>query len=231
MSTQALNAAIRPIGLLVDALIDPKSAAKPLGEERSWVVAAAIGGALTFYLAHEMMPFTLQALRSSIPNGTESRQVEEMIASFYRYQRIGAAISPLLLVGKWLVIACIVYVGCVLSDVRANLKNLFAIVSHCGFIPICQDLLTLAVLRLRGESIESSADLVVRFGPDLFIRPEGKLLLGALSFLNLFHVWYYISLALLISFMESAPKRRGFLAVAPLAILHFLFVVGSTLLQ
>lgn len=228
MSTQTLNAAIRPLGLLIDALIDPKSAAKPLGEERSWVVAAVLAGALTFYLANEMMPLTLEAMRSSIPSGTDTRQAEEMIGTFHRYQRIGAAISPVLLICKWLVIACIVYVGCVLCDVRANIKNLFAIVSHCGFIPLCQDLSTLAVLRLRG--IESSADLVVRFGPDLFIHPESKLMLGALSFLNLFNIWYYISLALLISFMGTVPKRRGFMTITPLAILHFVFALGATLL-
>jgi hypothetical protein len=223
--------AMRPIGLLIDAMIDHKAAAPPLAEKGSWVLPGILGGALTLYLAFEIMPFTLEAVRNSVPSGSEPRQVEDMMATFHKYQFIGAVLSPALLLGKWIITAAILYVGCVLFEIRASMRNLFAIASHCGFILICQDILTLVVLRLRGGAIQSSADLMVSFGPDLFYRPEGSLTLAALSFLSLFNLWYYTSLALLMSFMGGASRSSGFMAAAPLAALHFLFVLGISLLQ
>jgi hypothetical protein len=218
------------VAILFNALVDPKSAAPGLFGRRAWILPTVIGGLLAFYVSISSLPFMLDAVRVALPERTGPEQAERILRSFSFYQHIGVYLSPFMIFFKWCFFSALVYISCVLLDIRVTYRTLFNIVSHCGLLLILQDLLVLAVLNLRHAPIQSASDLAVAFGLDLMIKSASPVVMAILSYFSVLKLWFLVSSGLAISEVGDVSRLRGMLAMVPLVALQVIFFSGLALL-
>ncbi len=220
----------RRLALIVDMIVDPAAAAPLAGEGPAWLLPWALCGACIFWVSVGMTPFTQEALRASLPPGTEAAQAQKMLAAATSYQTIGAYLSPLFLLLKWVLESATVFVSCVLFDIRITFQKLLNLISHCALLLVIQDVMTYLVLRLRAEPIRSASDLVVTFGLDLLLRPKNPAA-AVLHYFSPLNLWFLAACALAVASTGKTSRLRGAAAMAPLVVLQLIFTAGLAFLQ
>jgi hypothetical protein len=133
---------------------------------------------------------------------------------------------PLLLLVKWSLSAWILWMSCVITEIRVGYKNLFALLAQCSLLIFLQDLAVYTILRLDGDRVQTVADLMPRLGFDVFITGLSKPVMAGVSYFSFFNLWYIAILTLTLSFLGRVSKWRAFLATIPVWALPLCLAIG-----
>jgi hypothetical protein len=114
-------------------------------------------------------------------------------------------------------------------DLRTKFRDHFSLLAHGSLIGAIGYLAGFAVIRLKGEELQSMQELRPAFGFDLLLADgANKYLHAALNYFSLFTVWYIVMLTLTLAAMAGISKGKAFAAIAPVWILGLVFaMVGA----
>lgn len=224
MFTRFKTAAIECLQMF-DVLVDPGAAAGRIERRASWVLPLALVGAGSILLGFAILPLTLRVVDQNLPVGIPEDQLQRSLSTAVTVQRIGIALSPVSLIVKWGMGAGILYMSCVILDLRVTFKRLFALLAQCSLIPFLQDMTAFTIIRFRGHSIQKITDLAPAMGLDIFIRDLSKPLMAVVSYFSAFNLWYIVVLSIGLSAISGCTKKKAFLATVP----NWLLPLGITM--
>jgi len=190
-----------------EALHAPEAAfSRPL-EGPSYLVPLALLGSAFVLLAHLQAPMSIHwAVQQMRGAGAPEGQIAAGLAAMRQSQRWAIAVVPVLLFGKWLLFAGILWLTAQLFLAAAGFSRTLSVVAF-SYAPILfRDAVIFLILRIRGWSgLEDPGALNVAIGLNL-LWPRLPLPWSALAGnINLFEFWY---LALLASGMAAASRVR-----------------------
>jgi hypothetical protein len=212
-----------------DILIDPESAVKRLDGTPAWVwplLLTSIGAAI---IGLAWLPIMLRVLEQSLLLGVPEDQARDILNSFVKYQYVSVALGPLLLLLKVALSTWLLYMSCILLNVRATVRQLFALLAQCSLITLLELLTVYTITRLRGADVQSPVDLMPGLGLDLLIHPASAPLLILIRYASVFNVWYVVVLSLGLAYLSGCSKKKAFAATIPVWLIPLLLNLGLAL--
>jgi len=182
-----------------------------INSKPTWLIAYLTIGTGAILIGSLISPFIIQAQIMSMPSDISLQQIENGLKFMKRYQTIGIALSPLLLILKFLIVSAVLWLIVQLFT-EVDFKRIFSVVVHCGVITFLGSILSFIILKLRGlQSIKSAADIQVSLGLDLFLRnPDLDLPLKAfLSNINVFSIWWIVLISLSLSITGKISRIKA----------------------
>ena len=221
--------------MLFEIFIDPQSASQRLSTPIAWLVPLIVVGITGIVLGFANLPTLTNVLERSLPAGLSPEQVQQTLANFKLFQKIGYALFPLITLIKWSFLSSLLFMSCVILDIKVTFKQLFALIAQCAVLMLLQDLVAHLIVRLRGAEAETIADLVPKLGLDLFLsgfsHTLGKTLMTIIGYFSIFNIWYIVVLFLSISYLGRCSKPKAFIACIPVWFLPLCLAVGITWLS
>ncbi len=214
---------------LFDIIVDPAGVAERLADRRTWLYPLLLIAAGSLLMGIYNLPLLQHVAEQNLPAGLSEEQVQETLASVIRTQKIGLFLSPLGLPLKWLLGAALLFMSCVLLDIRVKYQSLFALLAQCGLITFIQDVTVFLIIRLRAEKVETIADLSPRLGLDLVFTNLGPTWMMVLNYFSVFTVAYILALTLALSVTGNCTKGKAFLATIPNWLLPLCIGIGFSL--
>lgn len=211
---------------LLDILLDPGSVVQRLNSNAPWLYPLLIIGLGGIALGLANLPIMTRIIEGSLPAGLPDEQVQQTMRNFLAYQKAGVMLTPLVVMLKWSFLAAILWMSCVILDLRVSFKHLFALLAQCSLLLFLQDLTIYTIIRLKGDEVQTAADLMPRLGLDLLITGLSKSAMAVISYFSVFNIWYIIILTLALSSLGQCSKRRAFLATIPIWVLPLCLTVG-----
>src|SRR5262245_19714560 len=223
------------LNTLFEIFIDPQSASQRLNTPMAWLVPLIVVGITGIVLGFANLPALTTVLERSLPPGLSPEQIQQTLANFTFFQKIGYVLFPLITLIKWSFLSSLLFMSCVILDIKVTFKQLFALIAQCAVLMLLQDLVAHLIVRLRGAEAETIADLVPKLGLDLFLygfsHTLGKTLMTIIGYFSIFNIWYIVVLFLSISYLGRCSKPRAFIACIPVWFLPLCLAVGITWLS
>jgi hypothetical protein len=216
---------------LFDILLDPERAARRLHSNAAWLYPLLIVGLGGIALGLANLPIQARLIESNLPAGLSSEQTENTMRSVLTYQKVGIFPAPLALLLKWALLAWILFMSCVLMEIKATFKHLYCLLAQCSLLIFMQDLTVSAIIRLKGERAQSLADLAPRLGLDLVLTGLSKPMTALIGYFSVFNIWYIVALTLALSCLGACSRRKAFLAATPVWLLPLCLLVGLAWLR
>ncbi len=208
---------------IFNIVTDPKGVVDRLNQRSSWLFPLAVVGAGTFLIGMANSHLLVRVVENSLPIGLPEEQAKQTLDSVLRYQKLGVYFSPLGIAIKWLALSALLFLSCIILDIKVKYKKLFALVSQCGYIIFIQDLMVFLIIRLKGDSVQSVNDLSPQLGLDLFLSDLSKPLMLILNYFSFINIIYIILLTIMLSILGKCSKVRAFAATIPIWLLPLIF--------
>lgn len=219
----------KDIFAIFNMFLDPAGAIERIDSKWIWVLPLGLLGAASACIAWMMVPLTTQIMLRNPPDGMSREQLRQSIAMMEKFSGIGIGIAPVMVVLMTLVGAALLLVACKVMDINAKFSQLFNLVSMASIIKVVGAIAAFAVIKLKGDDIQTMQDLSPSFGLDLFL-PDGvnKALFAALNYFSVFQVWFLIAVAFGLAAFARTGKGKAFAAITPLWLFALFFaVVGA----
>jgi Yip1-like protein len=208
--------------------VDPAGAVKRMRGKWPWLVPFAILCIGTVIMGLMVGPIALRVMQVNPPGNIPPEQLEKSIGMMATFQKVGIALTPLLLFVKLAVLAGLITGLSSMLDVKAGFQRMFTLLSYCSLIPFLQSIAGTIVILAKRSQIQSMQELQPPFGLDLFITEGSKPLLATLNYFSIFTIWYLVILVFAYSFMTGSARGKAMVAITPAWLLPLLFaIVGS----
>lgn len=207
---------------IVDIFVDPFKVFARIDAGLSWWKPFVLVTVVTTVLSYLMLPFQKKLIGLN-PRGMSEEQLQKAAEGFDKFAPLTLITVPIFLIVVFLVMAGIVHLAVNIMSSRSDYKKTLSLVSFCGIITIIEQIISTAVLRMRGvESVESAADL--KFSLSLApLLGDGKGLLNAvLQSLSIFQIWYYAVLVLGIAAIFKLSRKAAIVPALPIWIFGIL---------
>jgi hypothetical protein len=223
------------LAIIIDIFIDPQRSSQRLNNTSNWLLPLTVVGIVGTILGFANLPIITNLIERNLPAGLSEEQAQRMVANIIFYQKIGYALFPLITVIKWAILSSLLYLACVLLDIRVAFKQLFTLIAQCALLMLAQDLIVHLIIRIRGDEVETIADLIPKLGLDLvlsgFGQTLGKTFMTILGYFSIFNVWYIVVLFVSISYLGKCSKGKAFLATFPVWFFPLCLAIGISWLN
>ncbi len=209
---------------IVDIFADPFKVFARIDAGLTWWKPFVLVTAVTMILSYLTLPLQ-QKLIELNPRGLSEEALQKTVEGYGKFAPLGLIMVPIGLIIFYLIAAGIVHLVINILSSRSNYKKTLSLISFCGIITIIEQIISTAVLKMRGiESIESAADL--KFSLSLApLLGEGKgLLSAALQSLSIFSIWYYVVLILGIAAIFKVSRKAAIIPVLPIWIFGIIMI-------
>ncbi len=219
------------VGML-NIFIDPAGAIKAIRRPWSWLWPLLIASVVTVVVQLMLVPTTMRIMQMNPPGGMTAEQFESRMGMIQTMQKVGVFVTPVFLAAMLALGAAILLLSCTVLGMSASFHDLFSLASHCSLITVLQTVAGLLVVRMKGDEIQTLAELRPSFGLGLFFH-EGisKPLLATLDYFSIFVIWNIVVTSLALAYLTGSSKGKGFAAAAPSWLLGLLIFIGVAQLQ
>lgn len=202
---------------LLNVLATPTDVFASLKERPRWVVAFVVITVVSIAIAWLMIPFSQQIALVALSGRLSAERLHQALAMAGRFRYIGFAAVPFTLLIKWAVVAAILFLLCYLLEAPNELKyrKFFSVVAFSGVILLFMSIVNVLILYLKGVgAVQSVADLAptdVYAGLGFLVKANGKNLplYSLLSNINVFAIWYIITLTVGVSVLTGYRKLKS----------------------
>lgn len=217
---------------MLDIFIDPASAVRRIDRKAPWLVpisVIAIGAVVISYL---LMPVTLQVMSMNPPANIPREQYQRSFGMIEKALWIGAFASPVLVALKLLTLAGILKLMATLGGLDVVFKKLFSFLSNAAMIIFLEGLATFAVIKAKGDEIQTMEEMMPALGLDLLSRGQlPKTVEAGLHFFSIFEIWYIVVLVVGFAALAKCSKSKAFLLTLPVWLVPMLFMVVSAMFR
>jgi len=215
---------------VLDIFTDPFKVFARIDAGLTWWKPFVLVTAVSMILAYLMLPFQKKLIALNT-RGLNEEQLQKAVEGFDKFAPMTLITVPIFLIIVFLIMAGIVHIAINIMSSRSSYKKTLSLISFCGIITLVEQIISTAVLRMRGvEGVESAADL--KFSLSLApLLGEGKGLLNAvLQSLSIFQIWYYVVLVLGIAAIFKLTRKAAIVPVLPIWIFGVLVLwIGGKL--
>jgi len=203
-------------GLRVCLLIlhDPTRAYAELGRRGGWGAPFLLCTAVMGATAILTFPYVKHILLLSFPPDASQTHVDAVLRGASRTMILAPMWAGITLALRWVLEAGVVFLVVIAISGWMSFKKAMTLIAY-SFIPICLGIiLTVFVLWLKGfDNINEAGDLLVAYGPNLFLEdPAG--IKGALAkSVDLFAVWRLLLLGMGLQAMAKLRVSGAFVVV------------------
>ena len=218
----------RVLGMF-NIFIDPRSAVTLIPLPWSWLWPLLLSGIVIGACMYQTIPATLHVFEINPPGNLSVEQAQKALPMIEKTQKISAFVMPVMIGVMLALFAGLLSATCAVMDIRAKFRDNYALLATAGLVGTLGYAAGFAVIKLKGDSIQSMQELRPGFGFDLLL-PEGanRLLYAALNYFSFFTIWYIVVLGLAFAALYGTSKGKGFAATAPVWMLALLFaMVGA----
>jgi hypothetical protein len=209
---------------IVDIFADPFKVFARVDAGLSWWKPFALVTAVSMVLAFLMLPFQKKLIGLNM-KGLSEEQLQKAVEGFDKFAPLTLIAVPLFLIVVYLIMAGIVHLAINIMSSQSNYKKTLSLVSFCGIITIIEQIISTAVLRMRGvEGMESAADLKFSLSLAPLLGEEKGLLSAVLQSLSIFQIWYYVVLVLGIAAIFKLTRKAAIIPVLPIWIISVLML-------
>ncbi len=211
-----------------NALVDPGGVARCASKKGFWIFPLALLCIAVLVVSLALVPVTLRVMELNPPPNLSREQFANALPAI-RAATYGFSIaSPVLIVGILLLSAWLVGIACSMMGVKIGFSSIFSLLSACSIITVLQVIAGYAVIKLKGDEIESVQQLQPPFGLDIFFDSLKGIPYALLNFFSLFEVWYIIMLGLSLAALAKTPKGKAFLVISPAWFIPLVFrLIGA----
>lgn len=216
---------------IFNMFLDPASAMERIDSKWIWAVPLGLLAIVSAFVAWLIGPLTTQIMLRNPPDGVSREQLQQSMAMMEKFSGVGIAIAPVAVVIITLLLAALLLVACNVLGIGAKFPQLFNLISMASIIKVVGAIAAFAVLKLKGDDIQSMQDLSPSFGLDLFL-PDGtnKALFAAVNYFSIFQIWFLVAVALGLAALAKTSKGKAFAAITPLWLFAVLFaVIGAVM--
>ena len=210
----------------MNIFIDPASSVKQVENKYAWLWPLLLTAVGTVIVSLASISTFLQIVERTLLPGLNPQETQGPLGRIIEYYRISALLSPLLLASKCLLSTGILFMACIILDVRVTFRNLFTLVAQCSLITLLQLLTAYLIIRLKGADVQTLSDLSPALGLDLLIRTDKPWLMAVVSYVSIFNVWYVLVLSLGLAYLSGCTKKKAFVATIPVWLLPLLLSAG-----
>jgi hypothetical protein len=220
------------IAAVLNMFLDPASAVKRIESKWIWVFPLAVLSVISAAIGWMTIPITTQIMVRNPPDGTTREAMQRALPTIEMFSKIGVFASPIIIVVITLMLAGLLLVACQVLGIQAKFQNLFNLVAMASIIKAVHSLATFAVIKLKGDELQSVQDLSPPLGLDIFL-PDGtsKALLAAVNYFSIFQVWFLIAVALGLAAFTRSGKGKAFAAITPIWIFPLILAVGAAMFR
>lgn len=199
---------------LINVFATPTGVFLDLRERPRWIVAFAAISILSIGIAWFLAPVSLQLVQNMISVRLDEEQVQRTLAVAKRFQYNTLALTPVLVLGKWLILAGLIYFLSVLvgDAERVRFRTLYAVVAHTEMIFVLMAIVNVLLLHAKGpDSVQHVTDLQAIVGLEVILKERaGNLpLFTLLNSVNVFSIWYVATLSIGIAVITGFSKAKS----------------------
>lgn len=220
---------MNPIAAMLNMFIDPAESAKAFGQKFAWIWPLLVSGAIVGAVSFMMSPIAFEVMRRNPPGNLTAEQLERSAGMMQTIGKITAVFAPVMLGVMAVIGAALIMAACAVLDLKPKFAEVFTMLSFGSVIHALGAAAGFAVIKLKGDDLNSIADLRPALGLDIFFH-EGlpKPILGTLNYFSIFNIWYIVVIALAFAALAGTSKGKAFAATAPAWMLGWFFaVIGS----
>ncbi|HVT94642.1 MAG TPA: YIP1 family protein [Bryobacteraceae bacterium] len=213
---------------MMNVFIDPQVTARQAVKKGFWIWPL-----LTVCLAFAIYslataPITLRVLTLNPPNNMPPDQFQKAYPVIKAFTYAGAIIGPVFVVLIILLCAWLVMVMCSMTGIQTKFRHVFSLASACSLLTVVQLIASYAVLRMKGDDIQSVQELQPPFGLDIFFSGLKGPLLAIVNYFSIFQIWYILVFGLGLAYMARTTKGKAFVATTPAWVVPLILkVIGS----
>ncbi len=209
---------------IVDIFVDPFKVFARIEAGLSWWKPFVLVTVVTTVLSYLMLPFQKRLLELN-PRGMGEEQLQQAVDGFDKFAPLTLITVPVFLIIVYLILAGIVHLAINILSTRSSYKKTLSLVSFCGIITLVEQIISTAVLRMRGvESMESAADMKFSLSLAPLLGGGEGLLNAVLQGLSVFQIWYYVVLVLGIAAMFKLTRKAAVIPALPMWIIGVLML-------
>jgi hypothetical protein len=211
---------------MLEIFIDPAGAVRRIDRSAPWlapILVIAVGAAVISYF---LMPVTLQVMSMNPPGNIPREAYQRSLGMIEKGLWVGVFASPLLVAMKMLILAGVLKLMVTLGGLDFVFKKVFSFVSNAGMIIFLEGLATFAVIKAKGDEIQTMEEMMPALGLDLLIRGQFSMVVQAgLHFFSLFEIWYIVVLVVGFAALAKCSKSKAFLLTLPIWLVPMLFMM------
>ncbi|MDX2031689.1 MAG: YIP1 family protein [Blastocatellia bacterium] len=209
----------------------PEALFQTIRRQPDWVTPFLVVSIVSLLLSLAAEPFATRAAWQAIPAETPVEQIELLQRQIAFGQKVGAILTPALLLVKALLGALLLTLLMIAWTGQGDYRRAFSTINYLSVPLTLAGLGNLLVLRLRGlEQIGGFQDLQARFGLNLFFPATHPALDAFLGALNPFDLWQVILLAIAVRCIAPCARKTAICVATSYWLLGAALQVGVAFL-
>jgi hypothetical protein len=177
---------------------------------------------INMVVAYISIPIQIQLARLN-PNNLPAEEVQQTVEMMEKFGMVGVISTPVLILVTSLIVVAISYLVLSVLSEEPRFKKYFTLYLYASIVSSLGLLLATAITRMKGvDSIRSIEDAASSFGPDILVGSDQKILHAILSNFGLFHIWFYVLVAMGVMYVFKLSRGSAIIVVIPVLLLAIL---------
>jgi hypothetical protein len=204
----------RQFGRVLQLFWSPGKAVGDLAERPGYLVplvVVAVGAVLTGLI---MNRFALTIIEASMQAALDADRAEHALEAARRLQIVGYALTPLVVLFRWFVIAGLLFLMTVLLNGEMRFRAAFSLIACAGVCPLVQSCFSLLIVVFKGsDRLHTPADLQPPIGANLLFTEAAEPLYTILGAVNPFEIWYLVVLVMGVRTLSKCSRFQAAVVV------------------
>ncbi|MBP7462651.1 MAG: YIP1 family protein, partial [Candidatus Delongbacteria bacterium] len=129
-------------------LFHPVGGCRRINDHPTWLLPLVVVSLLGLIAAILIMPFGMKLTMFKI-SGLPADQIKHSMDMVILFTYAGIALTPIVLLIKWAIVAVIIYLIGIILNAEARFKSLFALIAHANVIIVLSSVANALVLRFK----------------------------------------------------------------------------------
>ena len=217
----------------LEVFFDPFNLFDRLNARPNWLIPfliVSVAGVLSIFL---ISPVLTHIVAAQISEGLSAEAQEQVISMFKLSKYYGILVSPLLLMVRWSISAFLLFSVSVLFGADITYRKVLSLLGHASIITALDNLLSVAVLYMRGtETIKSMDDIQSTvLSLNHILGSSGHPVMRVfLESVNVLTLWYMIVLVLGMASMTQVSKKQSAAIVGLVWAMQTVFLMGIAMI-
>jgi hypothetical protein len=209
----------------------PEALFQSIRRQPDWVTPFLLAAILSLLLSLAAEPFATRAAWRSLPEGMPTEQIGAMQRQIAFGQKLGAILTPAILLAKTLFAAMILALLTIAWTGRGEYRCAFSVMNHLAVPATLPAAANVLILWMRGlDQIGGLRDLQPRFGLNLLFPGQPRIIDALLGLATPFELWTLVLLTIAVRCITPCPRKTALAIALSYWLLGALVQVGAALL-
>lgn len=202
---------------LIKILFEPFKAFEHIKEKDDWWIPYLLFSVILIIAQIVSFPIVMKIMSETMGNDVQPPQ-----GNFSLFRIVRLISIPVVTIITFLSLSVLVYLFTFLFGKNLPFIKGLDLISYISMVNSLKTIIGTILVIIRRNVISSFADMRLKSGLDLFFRSDNRRLNLLISEIDIFNLWFYILLALGISYITGLDKKKS----AIISFIVFIFSLG-----